>query len=270
MMDIILAYYLTYNLFGLGHEDRQNQGYIMRSKREKLMKTSGVGIILILLMLSAVAFAQSPNYFLYPDVLTSGELKHSVGLGLADLPEDQVEESSDFIRGPIFNYQIRYGLPENFNIYGAVNSNLITWHFSLGPRWHYQKDRLAIGLGYDIAYWFGELNQFGYKSNIHGWFNYPNLTVGYSFDKFAISLKGELILQTSLTTKSDDVEVSSSYNTFNGTIIGIYIEQPLWKDQIVLIGLKMYYAKFYYPIWAAFPTFDRYFYIPEITIGFNL
>jgi hypothetical protein len=242
----------------------------MKSKREEFKKTSGVSIILILLILSGVAIAQSQNYFLYPDILSSTEFKHSVGLGMADLPEDQVEESSDFIRAPLFNYQIRYGLPENFNIYGAVNSNLVTFHFSLGPRWHYKADRWTIGLGYDIAYWFGQLNQFGYKSKIHGWFNYPNLTVGYAFNKFAVSVKGELILQTSITTKSDDIEVSNSYNTFNGTIIGIYIEQPLWKDQIVLIGLKMYYTKFYYPIWAAFPTFNRYFYIPEITIGLNL
>jgi hypothetical protein len=242
----------------------------MVSNVKLLKKIRGAWIIMILVMLSGSGFAQSPNYFLYPDRLPSGELKHSVGLGLADLPEDQVEESSDYIRAPIFNYQVRYGLPEYFNIYGAVYSNLVTWHFSLGPRWHYQMDRLTIGLGYDIAYWFGALNQFGYDSKVHGWFNYPNVTIGYAFKKFAISIKGELILQTSLTTKSEDVEFSSDFNTFNGTILGIYIEQPLWKDQIVLIGLKMYYAKFYYPIWAAFPTFNRYFYIPEITVGFNL
>jgi len=221
-------------------------------------------------MLSGSGFAQSPNYFLYADRLRPGGFKQSVGLGLADLPEDQVEESSDFIRGPIFNYQVRYGLPEDFNIYGAVYSNLVTWHFSLGPRWHYQLNRMAIGIGYDIAYWFGALNEFGYDSKINGWFNYPNITLGYAFTKFSITVKAEIILQTSLSTKSEDVEFSSDYNTFNGTIVGIYIEQPLWKDQIVLIGLKMYYTKFYYPIWAAFPTFNRYFYIPEITVGFNL
>ena len=242
----------------------------MVSNVKLLKKIRGAWIILSLLTLSGSGSAQSPNYFLYPDRLIPGEFKHSVGLGLADLPEDQVEELSDYIRAPIFNYQVRYGLPQNFNIYGAVNSNLITWHFSLGPRWYYQGDRLAVSAGYDFAYWFGVLNQFGYDSKVHGWFNYPNITVGYAFNNFSVTLKGELILQTSLTTKSEDVEFRSDYNTFNGTIVGIYIEQPLWKDQIVLIGLKMYYTKFYYPIWAAFPTFNRYFYIPEITVGFNL
>jgi hypothetical protein len=242
----------------------------MHLHRKISAKSGYIGFFLILLALAIQASAQTPNYFHYPDGLNPGTLKHSVGLGLADLPEDQVEESSDYIRAPLFNYQLRYGLPEHFSLYGAAYTNIVTFHFSLGPRWHYRIERFALSLGYDIAYWFGALNQFGYKSKINGWFNYPNLTVGYAFNKFAVSLKGELIIQTSQTNKAEDVEVSSTYNTFAGTIVGIYLEQPLWKDQVVIIGLKMYYTKYYYPIWAAFPTFNRYFYIPEITIGFNL
>jgi hypothetical protein len=237
----------------------------------KISSNSGhIGTFLILLLLAVNAGAQIPNYFHYPEQMNPGTLKHSVGLGLADLPEDQVEEGSDYIRAPLFNYQVRYGLPEHFSLSGAAYSNLVTFHFSAGPRWHYQIDRFALAVGYDVAYWFGALNQFGYKSKIHGWFNYPNLTIGYMFNKMSVSVKGELIIQTSLTSKQEDVEVSSTYNTFQGTIVGVYLEQPLWKDQIVIIGLKMNYTKFYYPIWAAFPTFNRYFYIPEITVGFNL
>ena len=221
-------------------------------------------------MTSDIVLAQKPNYFIFPEPLINGVYIHSAGLGLADLPEDHVEEVSDMIRAPIFNYQLRYGLPKNFNLYAAVNTNIVTFQFTVGPRWHYRINQLVLGLGYDLAYWFGALNQFGYKSKVNGWFHYPNLTIGYAFNKFALSLKGELIIQASLTTKSEEVEVGNSYNTLAGTIVGVYIEQPLWKDQVMIIGLKMYYAKFYYPVWAALPTFDRYFYIPEITIGFNL
>lgn len=242
----------------------------MWSFRKISTKSGSFGFILILLLMSAVVCAQSPNYFHYPAQLAQGTLKHSVGLGLADLPEDQVEESSDYIRGPLFNYQLRYGLPRNFTLYGAAYTNIVTFHFSLGPKWHYRFDRFALAVGYDIAYWFGALNHFGYKSKINGWFNYPNLTIGYSFNEFAVSIKSELIIQTSLTNKAEDIEVSSTYNTFSGTTVGVYLEQPLWKEHIVIIGLKMYYTKYYYPLWAAFPTFNRYFYIPEITMGFNL
>lgn len=214
--------------------------------------------------------AQEKNYFIYPQQLPFEKYKSSVGLGLADLPEDQVEEASTFIRGPIFNYQALFGLPNNFQIYGAVFTNIATFHFSLGPRWTYQLNHFAFALGYDIGYWFGELNQFGYNSKVKGWIHYPNLTIGYDSKNFTISLKSELIIQTSRTDKSDDVEIETDFDSISGLIIGLYIEQPLWKDNYVLLGLRMNYTKFYYPIWAAFPTFNRYFYIPEIMIGFNI
>ena len=214
--------------------------------------------------------AQESNYFHYPAGLTEKRYIHSVGLSVADLPEAQVEEVSSVVRAPLFNYQGRYGMPGNFSLYGAFYSNIATYHISLGPRWHYSIDRLAFSVGYDVAYWFGVLNHFGYDSKVRGWFHYPNITVGYRFDDLAVTMKAELILQTSVTNRQEDVEVSSDKNTFSGYTTGIYIEQPLWKDHIVIIGLKMNYTKFYYPIWVTFPTFDHYFYIPEITLGYNL
>jgi hypothetical protein len=225
---------------------------------------------IIILLNQGNLFAQEKNYFIYPQHLPFESYKSSMLLAQADLPEDQVEEASTFIRGPLFKYQALYGLPDNFQIYGGICTNIVTFHFALGPRWHYQIDKFRFSLGYDIAYWFGELNHFGYNSKVKGWIHYPNLTVGYEFDSFAISLKSELIIQTARHDKSEDVEVKSEFRDLSGFSAGLYIEQPLWKDNYVLLGLKMNYTQFYYPIWAAFSTFDRYFYIPEITIGFNL
>jgi hypothetical protein len=216
------------------------------------------------------ANAQEPNYFQYPVRLMENRYIHSAGLSVADLPEEQVEEASSVVRAPLFNYQGRYGLPNNFSLFGAFYTNIATYQVSIGPRWNYSINRFALSVGDDIAYWFGALNQFGYDSKVNGWFNYPNISIGYKFDDLAVTLKAELILQTSVTNKQEDVEISSDYNTFNGTAVSVYLEQPLWKEHIVIIGMKMNYTKFYYPIWVTFPTFDRYFYIPEITLGYNL
>lgn len=214
--------------------------------------------------------AQERDYFIYPRHLPFEAYTSSVGLGLAELPEDQVEEASSFVRAPLLNYQALYGLPENFQIYGAIHTNIVTYQVSLGPRWHYQWEQFAIALGYDIANWFGKLEHFGYDSRVKGWFHYPNITVGYDFQKFSISIKSELILQTALSEQAEDTEVQTSQNTFSGAIISVYLEQPLWKSNYLLLGIKMNYTKFYYPLWAVFPTFDRYFAVPELMIGFNL
>jgi len=94
--------------------------------------------------------AQKANYFIYPQHLPFEKYKSTIGLGLADLPEDQVEEVSTFIRAPLFNYQALYGLPENFQIYGAVKTNIVTFHFALGPKWCYQSGDFAVSLGINI------------------------------------------------------------------------------------------------------------------------
>jgi hypothetical protein len=226
--------------------------------------------LLLFLLAYSKLTAQTPDYFLYPQTLSLGEYSSSLGLSMISLPEDQTEEASTMVRAPLLHYQALYGLPSNFQIYGAAYTNLATFHFSLGPKWGVKMGIFALALGLDIAYWFGELQQFGFQSKIRGWIAYPNLTIGMDFSKFAVSLKGELINLRRLTELQDDVEISSDQDDVAGGALGIYIEQPLWKNNYVLIGFKLNYTKFYYPTWALYTTFNRYLYIPEFVVGFNL
>jgi hypothetical protein len=207
--------------------------------------------------------------FMYPQRMQEGNLKYFLGLSFAILPEDVVE-SNDIFWAPLFKFHALYGIPKNFLIEGSLNTNLITYHFSLGAKWNYVFNKFSFALGYDVAYLFGGLRQFGFDSSIKGWMNYPNIAIGYKFSRFTVSVKGELVLVTSLTETADDLEVASDLNTFSGYAITAVIEQPFWKDNYFLIGVKLNFVKFYYPQWAAFSTFDRLFFIPELTAGFVL
>ena len=228
--------------------------------------------ILLLLYVTTDLFAQPINdpgtqSFLYPQKMKSGNLKYFAGMGLANLPEDVVE-SDDLFRAPLFKFHALYGIPKNFLIEGSLNTNLITYHLSLGVKWNYLFNKFSFALGFDVAYLFGGLRQFGFDSSIKGWMNYPNLALGYKFSKYTLSVKGELVFMTSLTQTADDLEVASDLNTFSGYTLTIAIEQPLWKDNYFLVGMKINKLKFYYPQWAAFSTFDRFFFIPEFIVGF--
>jgi len=228
--------------------------------------------ILLLSYLGTGIFAQPINdpgtqSFLYPQRMQSGYLKYFAGMSMANLPEDVVE-SDDLFRAPLFKFNALYGLPKNFLLDGSLNSNIVTWHISLGAKWNYVFNKFSFALGYDVAYLFGGLRSFGFDSSIRGWMNYPNLAVGYEFSKFTVSVKGELVLVTSLTQTADDLEVASDLNTFSGYTLTLAVEQPLWKDNYFLVGMKINWVKFYYPQWAAFSTFDRLFFIPEFTVGF--
>jgi len=69
--------------------------------------------------------------FLYPQRMQSGYLKYFAGMSMANLPEDVVE-SDDLFRAPLFKFNALYGLPKNFLLDGSLNSNIVTWHISLG------------------------------------------------------------------------------------------------------------------------------------------
>jgi hypothetical protein len=209
------------------------------------------------------------NTFFFPHTYKYHQMISSLGLSTAKLPEDVVE-TDDLIRAPLFSYRVKYGLPGNFLAEGGVETNIVTWQFSLGPKWHYQTNRMGFSLGTDIAFWTGKLNHFGFDTDVNGWTLYPNISAGYQFNKFAISIKSEVVLNLAETSTQGDLEISDNLDFYNGWTIGVYLEQPLWKDNYLVLGIRSTFLKYYYPLWAAFSTFDRTYYIPEATITFIL
>jgi len=238
----------------------------------KLLLRSHLLFILICVSTANVLaqqFNMNEHTFFYPHTYYSSQMISSLGLSTAKLPEDVVE-TDDVFRAPLFSYRLKYGLPKNFVAEGGVETNLITFHFSAGPKWNYQFDKLGFSVGADIAYWFGKLEQFGFDTKTSGWMMYPNLSAGYKFDKFTVSVKSELVFNLAESSKNGESEISNDLDFFNGWTIGVYFEQPLWNDQFVVLGIRSTFLNFYYPMWAAFSTFDRTYYIPEATFTFIL
>ena len=209
------------------------------------------------------------NTFYYPHSFGIKQLTHVVGLAQATLPEDVVE-TDDIFRAPLFTYDIKYGIPENFIFNGGIATNIVTFHFSAGINWNYNLGRLGLSAGTDIAYWFGRLKQFGFNTSYTGWILYPNISVGYRFNKFSLTLKSEVVFDIAEASKNGNIEVSNENEFYNGLTFGIYLEQPLWKDNYIVLGIRSTFLKFYYPMWAAFSTFDRRYYIPEAVFRFIL
>ncbi len=231
-------------------------------------------ILTFLIIFCSQSFAQyelvSKNSFVYPEVQEFGKIKHLISLTLAKLPEDAVEEASSYIYAPLINYEVLYGLPWGFKVYGNATTNWITFHLSAGPKWHYQYKRISIALGYDVAYVYGRLFKFGFNSKIKGWLNYPNITLGVAFNKFTMSFKADATFITSVEQFNDDIEVGTDRNRIAGVSLGVFVEQPLWNNNYVTLAFKGNYTRLYYPAWAVFPTWDRYNFIPEVIIGLAL
>jgi hypothetical protein len=233
----------------------------------------GLLIILISSLCRFIAGAQVPelpsNTYFFPHPAGPQNIIQTVGLSMAKLPEDVVE-TDDVFRAPLFAYNLKYGLPENLNLETGLTTNIVTYHISLGPSWNYSADRMGLSVGTDLAFWFGQLKQFGFNTTYNGWILYPNVSAGYAFDNFTVSAKAEIVLNLAETSKNGENEISNNSDFYNGYTIGLYLEQPLWQANYVVVGARATYLKFYYPMWAAFSTFDRAYYIPEFTFKFIL
>jgi hypothetical protein len=207
--------------------------------------------------------------FYYPVEMQPKEFRHSIMINFARVPEDIIEEAS-FVRAPLPTWDMRFGLPHSFQLTGAITSIILTSHFSLGATWVHAFDRLHVEAGYKVAFWFGFMNIDGFDNSATGWINYPGASVGYDFGTLSLTLRGELNIVTSLVTFAGDVETSSNGNFFNGGSVALMLEQPLWKDNYITVGFRFNSVKFFYPTWPLFPTFNRYFYIPEVLLGIQL
>ena len=202
-----------------------------------------------------------------------GQFRHSLELSLVKLPQDVLLEYEQ-VRAPIFTYDAYYGLPKDFQAELRFTTVIFfTNHIALGAKWAHDWGRLHASVGDDMAYMWGHLDNGAVKTfdnSIKGWFNYPNISVGYAFDNFALSMKAELNIITTLTTFSDGIKLSTDANIFNGGAVGVYLEQPLWKDHFINLGFKANYITFYYPSWPMFPVYTKHYFIPEFILGFHL
>jgi hypothetical protein len=211
----------------------------------------------------------SPGLFHYPARLVPGDLRWAISIEFAKIPEDIIEEAS-YVRAPLFKFSARYGLPENLVLNGQIATQIINNHFLLGGGWVYKRDQLHVQVDYGLAYWFGSLEIEGFDNSARGWINYPGIAIGYDFGILALTARGELNIVTSLSTFAGDVEVSSDNNFFNGYSVSLVMEQPLYRQKYITLGVRMNRIKFYWPTWPLFPTFDRSYYIPVFMVGFRL
>ncbi len=208
--------------------------------------------------------------FHFPRVTEFKEYTHEISLILAKLPEAQIEATSNWIYAPLFSYHFRYGLPNNFAVNSTFSTNIITYFFRSGFVWNYEFGNFAFGTTLDIAYWFGILRQFGFDSEVNSWNAFPGVVLGYAFDDFVLTFAAESNYILSIEQKADDITTESSKTFLAGTTLSFFVEQPVWKDNFMSLGLKLNFEKIYWPAWAVFPSWDRYFLIPEVFIGFIL
>ncbi|MCX6245914.1 MAG: hypothetical protein NTU98_14565 [Bacteroidetes bacterium] len=197
----------------------------------------------------------------FPHHYRTYKLQTGLGFYMTKLPYDWVENA---LEAPLVDLQLTFGLPAGFSLAGSLNTIVVSNQVTLGARWNYIHKNFSFNLGYDLGYALGTMNIGGFKNTGMMISHYPNFSVGFKTRTLAFTFKGEAVVIGWGQMKTGENLMVKPSNVFDGVTGAVYMEQRIFRKKILIIGFKENYLKYYWPAWMIFPTFDRYYYIPEL------
>jgi hypothetical protein len=193
--------------------------------------------------------------------------KIGAGLQMVLPPKDLLENA---IQAPLVNIHMNFGMPWKFSLEADVSTIIVSSQVAIGPHLGFNIKNFGVNIGWDFAFFYGQMKQGGFDNRSYGWIQYPNLSLGYKLKDMAFTLKGEIVYVTRVSQSSGENTLTRTKDFYNGFTVGLYIEQRLWKNHVFIIGLKDNYEKFFWPTWMLFTTFNRYYHIPELSFTWIL
>jgi hypothetical protein len=203
----------------------------------------------------------------FPYPLDKWGFRISAGLSMSRPPKDLLENA---YQAPLVNIHMLFGLPANFSLESQLTTIVVSNQLTLGPRYSFLYKNFGVKAGWDVAFIYGQIKQYGFDNSIQAWMHYPNLSAGYKLKKIAFTVKGEMVILAKARTFTGENEVTHSKNFINGYTVGLYIEQRIHKNKVFVIGIKDNYEKIYWPTWMIFSTFNRHYHIPELNFSWVL
>lgn len=175
----------------------------------------------------------------------------------------------DIIKAPFFNYSCKLALPAAFNIQASLSTIFVSTRISAGPSWNYSVDQFHFAVGYQVAFNYGYLAQFGFSTKLTGWEQQPSLTAAYSFGKTAVILRGDLYYTTALDVDEGGYVIPASENFLNGYSVTASYDQRLFKNRVMSLGLKINYVRYHIIAWPALPVNSYRYAVPEFQLGLD-
>jgi len=203
--------------------------------------------------------------FILPQALPAWKYSHSIGVSYVLLPKDW---TLDAINVPMLMYNAKYTLPYGFNFQATLSTLFVSNRLNFGPFWNYSfNGNYHVGIGYQAAFLFGYLGQFGYQTAILGWEQQPSVILGYSFKKTALTLRGDLYWTNSLDVDEGGHTIPTTNSFLNGFGVTGTFEQRLYKNKLMTFGVKISQLRYHFLAWPAFPVNQYRYIVPEFQLG---
>ena len=229
-----------------------------------------LSFVVCFLLISSYSLAQQDDstrtYVVFPREANAYTFSGSIGATTTFVPRPIAEEEIRQI--PMLDGNFRYNLPLNFALTGRLGSNYITNLASIGAQWSISYGRVSLAVGDYTTLWYGiAAMDNSFDVSAIGWLNTPHVSLGFAFDEVLISVRAEALYVTARSTRVGDIEVANEKNIFAGGSLGVYTEQPFFRNTHILLGLKINNLSNAYQSWLAFSTFNDRLTYPEFSIG---
>ncbi len=212
------------------------------------------------------AFDIHRGSFLLPQPLPAWKYSQAISVYYVVPPKDW---TLDMVKAPMINYSGKYTLPYNFNFQAGLSTLLVSNRLNFGPFWNIAFDRNYIGIGYQVAFNYGILKQFGFNTVLTGWEQQPSLTLGHRFERTALTIRGDYYYTSTLVFSEGGNDVPIARPFTNGYSVTGTFEQRLIGRRAMSLGLKINYLRYHIIAWPALPVNSYRYVIPEFQIGFN-
>ena len=192
---------------------------------------------------------------------------YAVGITATTMPYEITEELH--YRIPALEFQALRSVGKNLSLHGRASVQGFQNYFSVGPRWNARlSNRVSVGLGDDVAFWFGFVNIEGFKTRGTGWQNFPHASIGYRFNRqVLLTLRAEQIMNLGVSPYAGDIKINGNYHLFSGSTYTLMLEQPFYgRNKRLAIGLRGMYTSFFWQTWSAFSTVDRNYFYPQLIV----
>jgi len=204
------------------------------------------------------------NCFKLPNPRKSFNLQSFASVSFVRLPYDWYETENSTT---MLNLASKYSLPLNLNIKGDITVSLNSAILKIGPEVNFRLNSFFFGVGINGAYSYYRKSKYESQLETYGWSVFPNVAVAYQINDVAITIVAEYDFSITSTTASEEVEIYLKKRRLVGKSLGIFVEQRLSKNRVMLLGFVNNFHKSYFTTWSAQVSTSRFYYIPQIYIG---
>ena len=104
-----------------------------------------------------------------------------------------------------------------------------------------------MSLGWNVAWNYGRLNQFGFATTLTGWEQQPSISFGHVFAHTAVTFRADLYVTSVLYITEDKNTLTTANSFINGYSFSANFEQKLYKNRAINFGLAngLYTVSYY-------------------------